>query len=710
MRIRLLIAVASVASAMVFGAPGAFGAQTTKTLNFPLSGTNTTSIFDLGPYTCCDIGTINIFGDTIGGNISAELLLDMQTTLNAPTHSDLTFTDTNLRQGRTLDLTNTYSRDAGGSLGVTYNLAFHLDAYGFHFDPTKSEGDTLACSVPLLTEPDGTFPCQHKDEIGLFDFTLLDVGLGSINVHFSLPVTTTADLTSGGVTSNRSMTAAGNQILGPSPLTFTSDPFVQNENAFLSCSLPANEPVNYAMDQATSTAGGSVQESIGLGVSIVASPIVGPDFTVAGPFDIIPAIDLPAKTINPISVSAPAQNVDLGNLLPNNIAPSAAMDTIPSDGTEGSPIKLGIIGTGPGGSISPCGDNNLDIHWSFDDGGSAYGKTVYHAWADNFLGDPSPPHSGQVVITDPTGLQTTLNFSVPVANVPPTVKAPPDKTAYWGVPVSFHGNGSDTGPTDNASLLYAWDFGDPNSPVGATGQDATHTYSAPSAPGTPYQAKVTVTDNDGATGSDTVNVTVIKRDSSLAYMGDTSFTVTDGGTLRAALGDGLTSGAVPGRTVDFYVDGTKVGSGVTDNSGNVSVAYTPPLGSVGAHCVQAKFAGDAKYNASASTGGCAAGTAISVAKNQSGLAYTGPLTSSPSKSVTLTAKLTDDLARALVGKSISFSLGSQSCSGTTDATGNVSCTIAKLNQNPGNYLFVVNFAGDANYAFGSVNTTFTIGK
>jgi hypothetical protein len=86
---------------------------------------------------------------------------------------------------------------------------------------------------------------------------------------------------------------------------------------------------------------------------------------------------------------------------------------------------------------------------------------------------------------------------------------------------------------------------------------------------------------------------------------------------------------------------------VTDNSGNASISYTPPLGSVGTPCVVAQFAGDAYYNSTASTGCSPDGTTLNIEQNPAVLTYTGSLTSSPSKAVTLTAKLTDDLGRPL---------------------------------------------------------------
>ena len=588
MKRRFAVALATLAGAALLSVPAALGAQVTKSLDFPLSGSSSTNIFFLGPEHCCEV---SVFDTDLGDIHDVTLSLDMGTALSSPTHSDLAFTDTNLRQGRTLDLTNTYSRDPGGKLDVSYTLAFHANVYGFVVDPSKTVGDTLDCSVPLMTQH-----CEHTTDIGLFDITVLDIGVGSVKVHFSVPITTKADISSNGVASVRTMSVASNPILGPGTLTFTSDPSAKDESTPLSCSLPANEPVNYAMDTASAAVDGGVTENVGLAVSVIGSPIVGPDFTVLGPFTII-SRDLPTKTINTINVSAPGKNVDLGNLLPNNVSPTVGMDTIPTNGTEGSPIQLSVKGTGPGGSLSPCGDAGLSIDWFFDDGGVAFGKTVNHAFPDNFLGT-SPPHTGKVVISDPTGLSTTLTFSVPVANVAPTVSAGPSKTALWGVPVSFHANGADAGPVDNGILLYSWAFGDPASPVGASGQDASHTYSMPSAAGSPYAATVTVLDNDGATASSNVLVTVQKRGTTTAYTGPIASNSSKTLTLTASLIDELNQ-PVNNGTILFTIGSQSV-SAQTNGSG-IATATVKLSQKHGSYTVTASFAGNDKYTASSNS-------------------------------------------------------------------------------------------------------------
>jgi len=51
------------------------------------------------------------------------------------------------------------------------------------------------------------------------------------------------------------------------------------------------------------------------------------------------------------------------------------------------------------------------------------------------------------------------------------------------------------------------------------------------------------------------------------------------------------------------------------------------------------------------------------------------------------------LGSPIAGASVSFTLGTQSCSGTTNGLGVASCTIASLNQVPGPYTVTASFAG-----------------
>lgn len=61
------------------------------------------------------------------------------------------------------------------------------------------------------------------------------------------------------------------------------------------------------------------------------------------------------------------------------------------------------------------GDSPLTYAWRFDDGASAAGAVVRHAFAHHGR------HTGAVTVTDPTGLTATAAVSVPVSDRTPPV-------------------------------------------------------------------------------------------------------------------------------------------------------------------------------------------------------------------------------------------------------------------------------------------------
>jgi hypothetical protein len=102
--------------------------------------------------------------------------------------------------------------------------------------------------------------------------------------------------------------------------------------------------------------------------------------------------------------------------------------------------------------------------------------------------------------------------------------------------------------------------------------------------------------------------------------------------------------------------------------------------------------------------------AIHVTKRDTTLGYTGSLFSAPSKTVALTANIVDAYGQPVAGKKVTFVLGSQTATGTTDATGKATASI-KLTQKPGSYPLSATFAGgDAKYNGAADSGTFVIGK
>jgi OOP family OmpA-OmpF porin len=87
----------------------------------------------------------------------------------------------------------------------------------------------------------------------------------------------------------------------------------------------------------------------------------------------------------------------------------------------------------------------------------------------------------------------------PSEPLPPTARASADPSSGEApLTTRFRGEGSDP---DGKVVGFAWDFGDG---AKASGAEATHTYGSPGE----YRARLTVTDDDGLTGSAAVSVRV----------------------------------------------------------------------------------------------------------------------------------------------------------------------------------------------------------
>lgn len=95
------------------------------------------------------------------------------------------------------------------------------------------------------------------------------------------------------------------------------------------------------------------------------------------------------------------------------------------------------------------------------------------------------------------------------------------------------------------------------------------------------------------------------------------------------------------------------------------------------------------------------------------IVYTGDTNADYHDSATLSAHLYDSVNGAsspIVGASVNLALGSQSCSGVTDAGGRVSCVIPSINQIAGSNTATASFAGDAQWLATTASVPFNINK
>lgn len=103
-------------------------------------------------------------------------------------------------------------------------------------------------------------------------------------------------------------------------------------------------------------------------------------------------------------------------------------------------------------------------------------------------------------ITVPAQSVTLLVILPSRGNQPPVASAVASPTS-GPAPLLVNFNGSGSSDPDGTISSYAWDFGDGSS---ASGSSVSHTYNTPGN----YMARLTVTDDRGATSSATVSVTV----------------------------------------------------------------------------------------------------------------------------------------------------------------------------------------------------------
>jgi Pro-kumamolisin, activation domain/Bacterial Ig-like domain (group 3) len=202
--------------------------------------------------------------------------------------------------------------------------------------------------------------------------------------------------------------------------------------------------------------------------------------------------------------------------------------------------------------------------------------------------------------------------------------------------------------------------------------------------------------------------TLNQEESAITYNGPLTSHYHDSLTATATLIDPDGGAPIPGKAVTFTLGVGDTCSATTDASGVASCTITPTQ--TGTQIVVASFAGDIDYLASSDA------KSFSITPEETTMKYTGPtFILAGASGATLTATMVEDGANDNDGddtsvapnpaESVTLSIGSQQCTGTTDSAGNVTCTIPSVTVPLGPETVGASFAGDAFYQPSHDSTT-----
>ncbi|HEX9241879.1 MAG TPA: PKD domain-containing protein [Anaeromyxobacter sp.] len=553
-----------------------------------------------------------------------------------------------VRQGALLAVTR-QATGTSGAIHVVWSLSGTLrplDLFDVDIGTIPLAGDAVSCAPRL---DGGGFACTAESpSIPLFDTPCVP-----LSPYVDLRLEIRFDVTPEGAVVTRSFDIDQAPAAASTDLSLTTAP--ATEHLPVACNKAVGSDVQYALApyhwRPTTQATQRPHIVIGLrdpGYAFGCSRL---------PAIFDEGFGIPVVTSPAFDLTGAGHTTDLGALQANNVNPTIAAFP-PFSGVEGIPVHFTQSVT----SQCPIGG----YVWRFSDGTMSFGPTPQRAFGqDGLLG-------GELTVTDITNLSATADFSVSVANAPPVPSAGPNTSGLWGVPIAFNGQAVDPGWGDQPVLTYAWNWGDGT--PGTGGAQATHVYRNPG----DYVATLVVCD-DHVCANDAASVHVRRRGTSLGYTGDSGGVFSASATLGASLADELGQ-AVAGASIGFTLGGSPAGSAQTDANGSAHTATVVGL-PAGSYPVAATYPGSGLYEASA------ASATFGVTRMSSAIAYTGALSGAPNKVVTLSAYLTDGLGRALDGKVVVFTLGTQQVQATTGAGGvsGVASATLKLTQKNGKY-------------------------
>jgi hypothetical protein len=191
-------------------------------------------------------------------------------------------------------------------------------------------------------------------------------------------------------------------------------------------------------------------------------------------------------------------------------------------------------------------------------------------------------------------------------------------------------------------------------------------------------------------------------------------TIADGSNIvvSASLTNASTAAGISGDTLTFALAPASTDqtcTATTDTSGNASCTINSVSAPTGTRTLRVSFGGDGTYPANQTD------TSVTVTPGYADtLSYTGPGTIVDQNDVVVTANISDaNTLAGLSGESVTLTLApalsNQSCTGVSDGSGNVSCTITDVSSaDDGSRTLRVSFAGDGTYPANQVDSTVSV--
>ena len=318
---------------------------------------------------------------------------------------------------------------------------------------------------------------------------------------------------------------------------------------------------------------------------------------------------------------------------------------------------------------------------------------LYPTWSDNSNSTADNPAGGNSTFDMYTAKITVASV---VVNTPPVLTVPGAQSVDFNDPLTFGVSATDANAGDTLS------FSATGLPAGLTLTDngnRTATVSGTiSASPAVFTATISVNDGHNPAVTATVQITVTKEETAIAQTGTFTQDYNDPYVASATLTDPDGGAPIAGKSIVFTLGVGDTCTASTDALGVASCSITPTQAAATVALI-ASFGGDTNYASTSNS------KPFVITKEETTTKYTGPLVIANGLPVTLTGKLLEDGVTPISGRTLTLSVGSQPCTGTTNATGDASCSIPAVSVPLGSVTVKADFAGDAFYLPSSESKT-----